>query len=148
MANTFSCLTFHVIWSTKNRSPLITSAVRDRLYAYIGGIVKKEKGKLLCIGGVADHIHLLLSLQPSVAISDLMRAIKAKSSSFMKEVLKQDSFEWQDGYGVFSVSASVIEKVIHYINHQEEHHRTISFQEEFVLFLKRHQIPYKEAYLS
>ncbi len=147
MANTFACLTYHIIWSTKNRSPFITSEIRDRLYAYIGGIIKQENGKLICIGGVEDHIHLLVSVHPNVAISSLMRAIKAKSSSFMKEISKQDSFGWQDGYGVFSVSASIVEKVIHYINHQEDHHRTVSFKEEFVLFLKKHQIQYEEKYL-
>lgn len=147
MANTFACLTFHVIWSTKNREPFITPEIRDRLYAFIGGMVKKENGKLICIGGVEDHIHLLVSVHPSVAISSLMRAIKAKSSSFLKEISKQDSFGWQDGYGVFSVSASAVDKVMDYIKHQEEHHRVITFREEFALFLKRHQIQYEEKYL-
>lgn len=147
MANTFASLTFHLIWSTKNREPFITSEVRERLYAYIGGIVKREKGKLICIGGIEDHVHLLISLHPNVAISILMREIKSKSSSFMKGILKQNAFGWQDGYGVFSVSTSAIEKVIHYINNQKEHHRTLTFREEFALFLKRHQIEYEEKYL-
>jgi putative transposase len=147
MANTYSCLTFHIIWSTKNRLPFITPEIRDRLYAYIGGIIKKESGKLICIGGIEDHVHLLISLHPNVTISSVVRAIKAKSSSFVKDILKQDPFSWQDGYGVFSVSSSAIERVMHYIDHQEQHHQTTTFQEEFVLFLKHHQIQYEDKYL-
>ncbi len=147
MANTFACLTFHVIWSTKNRLPFIKPEIRDRLYAYIGGVIKKENGKLICIGGIEDHVHLLISLHPNIAISSLMRAVKAKSSLFMKDLSKQDLFGWQDGYGVFSVSPSTVEKVIDYIKRQKEYHKKFTFREEFVLFLNHYNIQYEEKYL-
>lgn len=147
MANTFSCLIFHVIWSTKNRLPFITPEIKERLYAYIGAIVQKEGGKLLCVGGVEDHVHILISSHPNIVLPNLMRAIKAKSSAFMKNNSTHKAFGWQDGYGIFSVSVSAVEKVIQYINQQEEHHKKISFQDEFKLFLKRHQIQYDEKYL-
>ena len=148
MPNSYTCLYYHVIFSTKDRLPLIDPALRDRLHEYMGGIVRDEKGRLLAAGGTPDHVHLLLSLHPQKGLSDILRQIKASSSRWMHETAASlRDFAWQDGYGAFTASYSNLAQVKQYIADQEQHHRRVSFQEEFVEFLRRHEIPYDERYI-
>lgn len=148
MGNSFRCLRYHLVFSTKNREPQITPQLRPRLYEYIGGIFKNENGQLLAVGGVADHVHLLASIHPSVSVADMLRKVKASSSKWIHETFPEHkAFAWQEGYGAFSVSQSNVDQVCHYIEQQEEHHRRMTFEEEFVEFLERHGISYDERYL-
>lgn len=149
MPNSYTCLHYHIIFGTKNRTSLIESSFRDRLHEYFGGIVRDNEGRLLAAGGTADHVHLLVGLHPRVSLSDLLRQIKSSSSNWIHETFAESrGFGWQDGYGAFSVSFSNMDQVKRYIAGQEEHHRRVSFQEEFAEFLKRHAIPYEERYIS
>jgi putative transposase len=146
--NSYTCLHYHEIFSTKNRVPVLDPALRDRLHEYMGGIVRDAKGHLLAAGGTTDHMHFLISLHPQTALSDAMRVVKAGSSRWIHETFSAlRAFAWQDGYGAFSVSFSNVGQVKDYIAGQEEHHRRVSFQEEFAEFLRRHEIPYDERYV-
>jgi putative transposase len=144
----FTQLTYHVVFATKYRRPTITAAIQERLYEYIGGTLRAKKGQLIEIGGVKDHVHLLARLSPAIAVADVVRDIKANSSKWMNEQpAAAHTFEWQKGYGAFTVSYSQISAVEQYIQNQEEHHRTRSFQEEYIEFLKRHGIEFRLEYL-
>jgi REP element-mobilizing transposase RayT len=137
-----------VVFSTKNREPLISSEWAPRLYSYMGGIFRETGTILLAAGGMPDHVHLLISMSKQVSVADLVRTVKTNSSSWIHKTLaNQGGFSWQSGYGAFSVSLSNVEEVVRYIENQAEHHRTKSYQEEFVAFLKRHNLPYDERYL-
>ncbi len=145
---TYTNLTYHVVFSTKYRAKTIESDFRDRLYHYVGGIVRGQKGHLIEIGGVEDHVHLLSNLSPVHAVSDAIRNIKANASKWINELPESDGkFRWQKGYGAFSVSYSQIELVEKYIQNQQEHHRTRSFREEYIAMLQRHNIPFDPKYL-
>lgn len=143
----FARLTYHVVFATKYRKPTITDDRQDRLYQYIGGIFRARKGHALQIGGVEDHLHVLAELSPSIAVSDVIRDVKANSSRWMREEMNVEIFEWQKGYGAFTVSYNRIEAIRNYIQNQKEHHRTRTFQEEYVDFLERHGIDYRIEYL-
>ena len=144
----FTQLSYHIVFATKYRTPSIRSDVQERLYEYIGGIVRERKGSLIEIGGTADHVHLLTRLSASLALADVVRDVKAISSKWMNERPKTlQTFEWQKGYGAFTVSYSHRDVVRTYIQNQEEHHRTKSFQEEYIELLKRHNIDFKLEYL-
>ena len=148
MPNSYTCLRYHVIFSTKNRVPQIRPSIRDRLHEYVGGIVRDEKGRLIAAGGTPDHVHLLISTHPQTALSDLLRQVKASSSRWIHETLADlRDFGWQNGYGAFTVSHSNIGQVAKYIAEQEAHHRQVSFQEEFIEFLRRHDVAYDERYI-
>lgn len=146
MPSTHICFHYHIVFSTKDRLPLIKGIWQDRLYSYIGGIIKNTGGVPLAIGGITDHIHLLFGLNASRRIDYLVRDIKADSSLFVKTELGS-GFSWQKGYGGFTVSPSAIEKVKRYIDHQEKHHERRSFQDEYVQLLKASNTPYDEKYL-
>lgn len=148
MPSSYTCLRYHLIWSTKHRSPLIVDEFRDRLFEYIGGILRGHGGKLLAAGGMPDHVHLLADVSKQQAIADAVRDIKANSSGWIHETFPQHrSFAWQTGYGAFTVSYSGVKAVKTYIANQAEHHRVRTFQEEFVEFLRRHEVEYDERYL-
>ena len=148
MANTFSNLLYHVIFSTKSREPLISDAWRDDLHAYIGGILRAEQAVLLEAGSVADHVHLLVKARPAMAIADLTRLVKANSSKWINERPDHAGrFAWQTGYSVFSVSESQVPAVRNYIRNQREHHRVKSYQEELTALLKKHGIEFDPRYL-
>ena len=139
---------FHCVFSTKERRPLMTAELRERLWPYLGGIARENKIKALSIGGVADHVHLLLSLPATMPVAKAMQLIKGGSSKWVHEIFPdQRLFAWQTKYGAFSVSVSQLNGVIQYIETQEAHHRKMSFQEEFIALLKRHRIEYDERYL-
>ena len=146
MAATYSCLLVHIIFSTKQREALIRSDLAADLYSYMGGIARSKRCVLLAAGGMPDHVHLLVSLHPTVAVAAIVRDIKANSSSWVRERGVRE-FAWQDGYGPFSVSKSNLETVRAYVNSQEEHHRTKTFQEEYVEFLERHGVEYDRRYV-
>ena len=148
MPDSYTCLRCHVIFSTKNRVPQINPSIRDRLHEYLGGIIRDEKGRLIAAGGTPDHVHLLISAHPHTALSDLLRQVKAGSSRGIHETFADlTDFGWQDGYGAFTVSHSNVGQVTKYIVEQEEHHRQVSFQEEFIEFLRRHDVPFDERYI-
>ena len=146
--STFTNLLFHVIYSTKHRKPTIQDEWRDDLYGYIGGIIRDEKGTLLKAGGVSDYVHLLAKFSPTIAVSDMLRLIKSNSSKWVNE--RNDvtvRLEWQSGYAAFSVSESQVQRVRDYIGHQEEHHRTRSFKNEFLELLRKHGVEFDERYV-
>jgi len=145
MAQTFAQIFLHIIFSTKQRRPSLNEAWRNELFAYMGGIVRSLGGKALLINGVADHLHLLLSLPASVAPADAVRVIKARSSTWARS--RDRSFAWQSGYAAFSVSQSQTVQVRRYIARQQEHHTRIRFEDELVSLLQRHQMEYDERYL-
>ena len=145
---TFHKLSYHVIFGTRYRSKIITPTYQERLYEYMGGTIRGLKGHLVEIGGVEDHVHLLVNLSPAIALSDAVRDIKANSSKWVDENdLTKDGFEWQKGYGAFTVSYSNIKIVREYIRNQKKHHQVRSFREEYIEFLKRHGIEFEERYL-
>ena len=146
--STFTKLSYHIVFSTKYRSKSIADSFSERLYEYIGGIIRAKNGLLIEIGGVEDHVHLLANLSPTKSISDTIREIKANASKWRNEFPDNAGrFEWQKGYGAFTVSYSQIESVRHYIRNQREHHRTKTFEEEYIAFLKLHNIEFDYQYL-
>ena len=144
----FTQLSYHIVFATKRRRGSITDDIRERLYEYIGGTIRALKGHLVEIGGVTDHVHILARLSPTLAVSDVIRDVKANSSKWLSEIsAPHQSFEWQKGYGAFSVSYSQIPVVRQYIQRQPEHHKLVTFQEEYIAFLKRHEIEFRLEYL-
>jgi putative transposase len=139
---------FHCVFSTKERRPLITTELHERLWSFLGGIARQNKMKAIEIGGVEDHVHILLSLPSAMTISKAMQLIKGGSSKWIHETFSaQREFAWQDEYGAFSVSVSQLDKTIEYIKGQKAHHHKMTFQDEFVALLKKHRIEYDERYL-
>lgn len=148
MPQSYVCLPIHVVFSTKNRAPLIQTEWEHRLYSYIGGILREEKCVLLAAGGMPDHVHLLVSWSKERSIADVLRVIKTNSSKWIHQTFpNQHDFAWQTGYAAFAVSQSNVESVKTYIANQKVHHRTMSFQDELIAFLNKHNIPFNEQYL-
>jgi len=138
----------HVVFSTKLRRPLLADDWRDELFAYMGGTIKEQKAIILRSGGVEDHVHLLMKTHPSFAISDTIKFVKGNSSRWINQNHKvAGRFEWQRGYGAFSVSQSASDAVKRYIANQHEHHRKQSFRDEYLAILIRHQIDFDERYV-
>jgi REP element-mobilizing transposase RayT len=145
MPGTYSQLLLHIVFSTKGRTPWISGEVAERLYPYIGGIVRAEKGVLYDIGGVADHVHMYLRWRPDGSVSDLMRTVKARSSKWMHDTFPDlAAFAWQEGYGVFSVSKSQEKAVKKSIAGQAEHHKQEDFKSEL---LRAHGVEFDEKYV-
>jgi REP element-mobilizing transposase RayT len=143
MSHTYTNLLYHVVFSTKERRPFISPDVKPRLHAYLGGIANEIDCIPLKIGGVADHVHLLLKIPPKLAVSEVLRLLKCNSSGWVhREFPQLRSFAWQEGYGAFTVSASKKPDVETYIANQEEHHRQRSFQDEFLSLLERHEVEF------
>ena len=148
MPGTYSQLLLHIVTSTKGRSPWISTAVATRLYPYIGGIVRAEKGVLYEIGGVEDHVHMYLRWRPDGRVSDLMRTVKAGSSKWIHDTFPGlAAFAWQEGYSVFSVSKSQEHALRWYIKGQAEHHKTEDFKSELLLALRVQGIEFDETYV-
>jgi putative transposase len=148
MPQSFAAVQLHVVFSTKNRAPLITAELAPKLYGYIHGIIADGHGVLLAAGGVADHIHLLVGLGRETSIAELIRLVKSNSSRWVHETFPlHREFAWQNGYGAFSVSRSHRDPVTHYIDTQAEHHKTLSFQDEFRELLRRHDLEWDERYV-
>jgi putative transposase len=146
MPSSHTSLNFHLVFSTKERLPLITEDWRGRLHAYLGGIVKGMEGVPLAVGGVSDHVHLLVSLKSKHRIDYFLRDLKADSSAWVHKELGK-KFEWQKGYGAFSVSPTGIDGVKNYILNQPEHHRKRTFEGEYIELLEKSGIKYDEKYL-
>jgi len=148
MGSTLTNLVYHVIFSTKGRKPVIVPEFRAELHRYMGGIIKGEGGILLQIGGMPDHIHLVIKLKPVQALSNIMQKIKGSSSKWINDQNRSSiKFAWQNGYGAFTVSESQVSATIRYVREQEKRHRKLSFKDELLLILERHRVEYDERYL-
>jgi putative transposase len=148
MAHTHTNLLFHLVFSTKGRAPLLTPELKPRLFAYMGGIIRELGGTALSINGPSDHVHILVLLPAKTALSEIVGKVKANSSGWAhREFPDMRNFAWQTGFAAFTVSHSQKPSVLDYIANQEEHHRKLSFKEELVSFLKKHEIEYDEKYL-
>jgi REP element-mobilizing transposase RayT len=146
LPHTSGNLVVHLIFSTKQRQPVIRPELRPDLFAYLGGIVRELRGTAIIVNGTADHVHMLVRMRPSQSAADLVRLVKTNSSRWARAKGNSD-FAWQTGYGVFSVSESKVADVTRYIAGQEEHHKKHSFQEEFLTFLKKNHVLFDEKYL-
>lgn len=148
MAKSYTNLIYHIVFSTKDRRPLITAELKPRLYEYIGGTIRGLGGISLAINGMADHAHVLAKLRPDKALSAVLRDLKSNSSGWMHDVFPEmRDFSWQNGYGTFTVSASQISKVQKYIVEQEIHHAKNTFRDEFIGLLAANEIEFDEKYL-
>jgi len=148
MSSTHLSLHYHLFFGTKHHAPCIATAWRDRLHAYLGGVVKTHGGIPDSIGGVADHVHLLVGLRATHCLADVLRDIKRASSLWVHEEIGDRSFAWQDGYGAFTVSASQRENVRRYIERQEEHHRKVTFRDEYLALLQKSGVEFNERFLD
>jgi REP element-mobilizing transposase RayT len=140
-------LHYHLVDSTKDRVANIAPPWRERLHAFLGGVIKELDGFPEAIGGVGDHVHLLIGLGAMHRLADVMREIKSVSSRWVHEEIRQPAFAWQEGYGAFTVSAPQRSAVCDYILRQEDHHRRHTFQEEYLEFLQRGGVEYDVRYL-
>ena len=148
MANTYTSLHYHIVFSTKYRELWITPDIEERIWAFLGGIAKENRMKPIQIGGVEDHIHILLGAPATMSPAKAAQLIKGGSSAWIHTKFpKLQNFAWQDGYGAFTVSKSAIPDVTTYIQNQREHHKRQSYKEEFLTLLHRHEIEYEERYL-
>lgn len=148
MANTYTSLHYHIVFSTKNRESWIAADIEERIWAYLGGIANQNKIMPLQIGGTEDHVHLLLGAPTTLAPAKIAQLLKGGSSTWIHDTFPQFKGRgWQDGYGAFSVSSSNLPSVSKYIQDQREHHRTRSFQDEYRAMLDRHGIKYDERFL-
>lgn len=148
MSHSFVSQLIHCVFSTKERRTMITPELQTRLFPYFGGIARENKMKLISAGGVEDHVHLLISLPKTVDIAKTMQLIKGGSSKWIHDTFSEHrSFEWQEGYGAFSISISDKERTIAYIDNQPVHHKKQDFKTEFLSFLDKHEIEYDEKYV-
>lgn len=142
----YTNLVYHIVFATKERAPLITTELRPGLHEYLGGTTRGLGGIALAVGGVADHVHLMVRIKPTLAVSDFIRQLKASTSAWANQRTR-GRFSWQSRYGAFTVSESQIGKVRAYILGQEKHHRRTPFEEEFKALLRAHKIEFDERYL-
>jgi len=148
MANTYHQIYLQFVFAVKYRNAVISKQWGDQLFGVIGNLINETDCKTIIINGVEDHVHCFVGLKPVVAVSELMKTVKAKSSKYINDHhLTAQHFEWQDGYGVFSYSQSQVDKVYKYIQNQEEHHKKQTFLDEYVAFLKKFKIEYDERYI-
>jgi REP element-mobilizing transposase RayT len=143
VGHSYTSSLFHVVFSTKGRQKCLDMALRERLFPYLGGVAKQHRMIAMAIGGIEDHVHLLLQLPADMALAKAVQVLKSVSSKWIHETFpSQRGFAWQEGYGGFSIAASGVETTVAYIQHQEEHHRTRTFEEEFIECLRRHNMTY------
>ncbi len=148
MANTYSNLFYHIVFSTKGRKDLITKDIESRVWAYIGGIARNHEIIAVQVGGIENHIHVLIMAKPKFAPSKIVQWLKGESSRWIHETFPEmRAFEWQDGYGIFSVSKSNVADVVEYIKKQREHHTKQTFEDEYISMLKLNDIDYDERYV-
>jgi putative transposase len=147
MAHSFTSLYYHIVYSTKRREPILSEDMRERLLAYSGGIVRTQRSSLVAASAMSDHVHLLVHGHPSTSLSDVLREIKSRTSSWATQTMTRDAFSWQNGYGAFIVSKSAVGEVERYIANQESHHRRMTFQEKFIARLENHGVKYDPRYV-
>jgi REP element-mobilizing transposase RayT len=148
MANTYSQIIVQFVFAVKSRDNLISSKNRGELEKYISGIIENKGQKMLAIYAMPDHIHILVGMKPNISISDLVRDIKSNSSRYINESKWiRGKFSWQEGFGAFSYSKSHLDNVVKYILNQEEHHKKKKFKDEYLEFLDKFEIEYKDEYL-
>lgn len=148
MPSSYTNLLYHIIFSTHERRPWLIPAFADRVHAFLGGLIRGQGGIALEINGMPDHLHIVAKLRPDRSMSDAMRDLKADSSKWIHRTFPElKDFAWQGGYGAFTVSPSQLEDVRRYVRDQKVHHRKMTFQEEFLLFLKQHGVEYDERYI-
>jgi putative transposase len=148
MADTYTSLHLHVVFSTKNREPWIRPEIEDQVWSYLGGICRTHGVKPLHLGGVDDHVHLLIGFPPTSALSDWLKRLKGESSKWISDHLPHlRGFAWQDGYAAFSVGQSQVDDTVRYITRQREHHRKITFAEEYRKFVEKHGLVLDDRYL-
>jgi putative transposase len=142
MGSTYLSLHYHIVFSTKERRPYIADAWRARLHEYLGGTVRGLDGVPESVGGVNDHVHLLVGLRATHALADFVRELKKAATHWVHEEVQQKAFAWQEGYGAFTVSPTSRKSVKRYILNQESHHRQRSYEDEFIAFLAQAEIEY------
>jgi REP element-mobilizing transposase RayT len=147
MPQSFGSLHCHFVFSTKHRLAQISNELQPRLFEYIGGILRNHGCALISAGGVADHVHLLVSMSRTMAVAEVVRIVKTNSSAWMHDEIRTREFQWQERYGAFGVSYSAIDSVKEYIASQAAHHRVRTFQDEFREFLRRHHLEWDERYV-
>jgi len=144
----YTNLYYHIVFSTKNHRPFLDEPELTRLFEYLGGMVNNMKATLLLVGGTSDHVHIAARLHPETSVVQFVRDVKTNSSKWVHEALAGNSdFAWQDGYSAFSVSHSIVGKVVEYIRGQKEHHKKLTFKEELKSLLEKHGISYDERFL-
>ncbi|MGE3317047.1 MAG: IS200/IS605 family transposase [Planctomycetaceae bacterium] len=149
MPSTYTKLLYHIVFSTKNRLPLLGKPIRDETFRYIAGIISEKDADAIQIGGVDDHVHLLLRIPPTISVADLVRRIKSNSSKWLNETrFRVHKSGWQEGYAAFSVSQSQVLRVAEYIRDQESHHANEPFRSELSALLRKHGIEFDEAFLE
>ena len=146
MPHTYTQLFIHIVFSTKNRLPLITKDNQERIYEYLGGTIRGLNGSLIEVGGIEDHIHILTGLKPTIAPADFLMSMKPSVSKWAKREIIP-GFEWQTGYGAFSVSPKEVDSVCEYIHRQEEHHKGLSYEDEFVELCEENGMEIDRRYL-
>jgi REP element-mobilizing transposase RayT len=148
MANTYTQIYIQVVFAVQGRQSLIRPEHKEEIYKYIAGIIRNKSQKLIAINGVSDHVHLLIGMKPDIALSDLVRDIKASSSKFINENrLIKGRFQWQEGFGGFSYGHSQLDSIARYIRNQEEHHQRRSFRHEYLTLLRKFDITFKDEYV-
>ncbi|KFF01209.1 transposase [Chryseobacterium formosense] len=148
MANTYTQIYIQIVFAVKGKQNLISKENREELHKFITGIVSNRNQKLFAVFAMPDHVHILMSMSPTISISDLVRDIKAGSSKFINEKgWTNAKFNWQEGYGAFSYSKSSVDSVVKYISNQEEHHKKKTFKEEYLDFMKKFEIEYDPKYV-
>ncbi|MGC2323814.1 MAG: IS200/IS605 family transposase [Terriglobales bacterium] len=145
MAHSYVCVYVHIVFSTKDRRPFIPEDKTRLLWKYLAGIAKHYGMRTLAIGGMPDHVHILLSVASEMPVAKAVNVLKSNSSKWMRAQAHQ--FAWQEGYAAFSVSTSGMSKVTDYINHQPEHHKTRDFAQEYLSLLKKHGVKYDPAWV-
>ncbi len=148
MGHSYVAAYFHCVFSTKDRRKLITPQVRERLWPYLGGIARRNNMKALAVGGTDNHAHILLSVPSTITVAKAIQLIKGGCSKWINETFASGTrFEWQQGYGAFSIGVSAIGQTADYIAAQEENHRGRTFEEEFIAFLEKHGMEYDRRYV-
>lgn len=148
MAHTHTNLLYHIVFSTRGRAPMIDPPLAERLFPYMCGIIRELKGVAFEINGPENHVHILAKLPQTISVSDALRLIKTNSSGWVHDTWRERStFAWQTGYAAFTVSESILDDVRGYIRNQQEHHKTVTFEQEFIAFLKKNKIPFDERFV-
>ncbi len=147
MTQSLSQVLLHIVFSTKNREPFLVKSIRDDIHAYVAGCLKSHGSYPYLVNGVADHIHIACSLPRTLSISELIEKVKRSSSHKAKELLNNETFAWQTGYGVFSFGQSQLQAVCDYIKTQEEHHADVTFHDEYLKFLEKYNIDFDSKYI-